>query len=171
MRSARMKSLGWADAAWAVGVGAAAVAAFFVFRTPEPARTGLFLLELLCERSPERAAAVARHLADPLELTFPPDEALEAERQLSHADVAAELDRLARFVPRCSFSLDDWSISDGARGSAWLEGMLEYSESQPSDLHGQRRPLRALFREVGGEQRLERVLLGPVERRLPEARP
>jgi hypothetical protein len=166
-----MKSLGWADAAWAVGIGAAAVAAFFVFRTPEPARTGLLLVDLLCERSPERAAAVARHLAEPLELTVPRDEALEAERELSHADVAAELDRLARFFPRCSFRLDDWSIRDAAAGSAWLEGVLEYSESQPGDLHGQRRPLRALFREVGGEQRLERVLLGPVERRLPEARP
>jgi hypothetical protein len=166
-----MKSLGWADAAWAVGISAAAVAAFFVFRTPEPARTALFLLDLLCERSPERNAAVARHLAEPLELTFPPDEVMEAERQLSHAEVATELDRLARSFPRCSFSLDDWSISDAAGSSAWLEGVLEYSESQPSDLHGQRRPLRALFREVGGEQRLERVLLGPVERRLPEARP
>jgi hypothetical protein len=166
-----MKSLGWADAAWAVGIGAAAVAAFFVFRTPEPARTALLLLDLLCERSPERSAAVARHLAEPLELTVPPDDALEAERQLSHADVATELDRLARFFPRCSFSLDDWSIRDAAGGSAWLEGVLEYSESQPGDLHGQQRPLRALFREVGGEQRLERVLLGPVERRLPEARP
>ena len=49
--------------------------------------------------------------------------------------------------------------------------MLEYSDSQPSDLHGRRRSLRALFREVGGEQRLERLVLGPVERRLPEARP
>jgi hypothetical protein len=166
-----MKSLGWADAAWAVGVSAAAVAAFFIFRTPEPARTGLMLVELICERSPERAAAVARHLAEPIELTFPPDDTLEAERQLSHADVAAELGRLDRTLPRCSFSLDDWTIRDAASGSAWLEGVLEYSESQPFDLHGQRRPLRALFREVGGEQRLERVLLGPVERRVPEARP
>lgn len=166
-----MKSLGWADAAWAAGIGAAAVAAFFAFRTPEPARTALLLLDRVCERSPERGAAIARHLAEPLELTFPPDEASQAERQLSHADVAIELDRLNRFFPSCSFRLDDWSISDAAGGAAWLEGTLEYSESQPSDLHGQRRPLRALFREVGGEQRLERVLLGPVERRLPEARP
>jgi hypothetical protein len=166
-----MKSLGWADAAWAVGIGAAAVVAFFVFRTPEPARTGLYLLDLVCERTPERRAAFSRHLAEPLEVRFPPDEALGAERELSHADVEAELDRLARFFPRCSFNLDDWSISDGAGSSAWLEGVLEYSESQPSDLHGQRRPLRALFRELGGEQRLERVLIGPVERRVPEARP
>jgi hypothetical protein len=166
-----MKSLGWADAAWAVGIVAAATAAFFVFRTPEPARTALLLLDQICERSPERSAAIAPHLAEPLEVTFPPDEALQAERQLSHADVANELDRLNRFFPSCSFRLDDWTISDAAGSAAWLEGVLEYSESQPSDLHGQRRPLRALFREVHGEQRLERVLLGPVERRLPEARP
>jgi len=166
-----MKSLGWADAAWAVGISAAAVAAFFIFRTPEPARTGLMLLDLVCERSPERADAVARHVADPLELTFPPDEVMEAERQLSRNDVAAELERLDRFFPRCSFSLDDWTIRDSTAGAAWLEGVLEYSESQPGDLHGRRRAFRALFRELGGEQRLERVLLGPVERRLPEARP
>lgn len=166
-----MKSLGRADAVWAAGISAAAVAAFFIFRTPEPARTGLLLVDLVCERSPERAAAVARHLAEPVELTFPPDETLEAERQLSHADVARELDRLDRTHPRCSFSLEDWTLRDAASGAAWLEGVLEYSESQPFDLHGQRRPLRALFREVGGEQRLERVLIGPVERRLPEARP
>jgi hypothetical protein len=166
-----MKSLGWADAAWAVGIGAAAVAAFVLFRTPEPARTGLSLVDLVCERTPERAAAIARHLAEPLELALPPDDALQAERQLSHAEVATELDRLDRLFPRCSFSLDDWTIRDAAGGSAWLEGVLEYSESQPSDLHGRRRPLRALVREVAGEQRLERVLLGPVERRLPEARP
>jgi hypothetical protein len=166
-----MKSLRWADAAWALGISAAAVAAFFIFRTPEPARTGLLLVDLVCERSPERAAAVAQHLAESLELALPPDDALEPERQLSHADVEAELDRLDTLFPRCSFSLDDWTIREAAGGSAWLEGVLEYSESQPSDLHGRRRPLRALFREVGGEQRLERVLLGPVERRLPEARP
>jgi hypothetical protein len=166
-----MKSLGWADAAWAVGVGAAAIGAFFVFRTPEPARTALLLVDLLCEHSPERAAAVARHVSNPVELQFPPDDVMEAERQLSHTDVAVELDRLDRFFPRCSFSLDDWTIRKASGGAAWLEGMLEYSDSQPGDLHGQRRPLSALFREVGGAQRLERVQLGPVERRLPEARP
>lgn len=166
-----MKSLGWADAAWAAGIAAAAVAAFFAFRTPEPARTALLLLDLVCERSPERAAAIAAHVADPLDLELPDDEVMEAERELSHGDLARELDRFDRFFPRCSFSLEDWEIRNGAAGSAWVEGVLEYSESQPSDLHGKRRLLRALFREVGGEQRLERVLLGPIERRLPEARP
>jgi hypothetical protein len=166
-----MKSLGWADAAWVAGIGAAAAAAFFAFRTPEPARTGLWLIDLVCERSPERAAAIAEHVAEPLELTLPPDDVMEPERELSHADIASELERLDRFLPRCSFGLDDWSLRDAPGGAAWLEGTLEYSDSQPGDLHGRRRPLRALFREVSGEQRLERVWLGPVERRLPEARP
>lgn len=166
-----MKSLGWADAAWAVGIAGAATLAYFAFRTPEPARTALLLLDLVCERSPERADAFARHVADPLELRLPEDEVAEAERQLSRDELAAEVERLDRHFPRCSFSLDDWEIRDGAAGSVWVEGVLEYSQSQPMDLHGTRRPLRALFREVGGEQRLERVLLGPVERRLPEARP
>ena len=107
-----MKSLGWADAAWAAGLGSAAVAAFFIFRTPEPARTGQLLLDLLCERSPERAAAIARHVADPVEMTFPADEVMEAERQLSRSDVAAELEQLDRYLPRCSFSLDEWTIRD-----------------------------------------------------------
>jgi hypothetical protein len=164
-----MKSVTWQDALWVLGVGGLAVAAYFFFRTPEPARTGLDLIALMCERSPDRAQAVARHVADPLELMAPDDGG--GERTLSHADIQAELGRLDLYFPGCSFSLSDWSIRPGARGTAWLEGALEYSESQPSDLHGQRRPLRALFRETAGEQRLERVVLGPVERRLPEARP
>jgi len=166
-----MKSLGWADAAWAVGITAATVAAFFIFRTPEPARTALSLLDLVCERSREREAAIARHVAEPLELRLPDDLATETERQLSRGEVAAELERLDLYLPRCSFSLEDWELRSAGAGSTWLEGVLEFSESQPSDLHGNRRPLRALFREVGGEQRLERVLLGTIERRLPEARP
>lgn len=166
-----MKSLGWADAVWAVGIAAAAVAAHFIFRTPEPARTGLDLLALVCHRSPERAAVLARHVAEPLELTFPPDDVAGSSRELSRDELASEIERLERFFPRCSFSLEDWTTRAAGPGSAWLEGVLEFSGSQPSDLHRQRRPLRALFREVRGEQRLTRVVLGPVERRLPEARP
>ncbi len=169
-----MKSFGWAEAAWAAGIGLGAIAAFFIFRTPEPARTGLSLVALVCERSPERAEAVARHVADPLRLTaagLDPTVADEEERRLSHAELAGELAQLDAFSPGCAFSLMDWSIRPGPSGTAWLEGMLESSDSQPSDLHAARRPLRALFRDVGGEQRLERVVLGSAERRLPEARP
>jgi hypothetical protein len=166
-----VKSFGWRDVAWAIGVSAAAVAAFFLFRTPEPARTGLELVALICSQTPERAAALERHVAEPLELVVPPEDALEGDRALSRAALAAELTRLDVFFPGCSFRLDDWTTRAGAPGTAWLEGMLEYSQSQPSDLHGQRRSLRALFRETDGVQRLERVVLGRVERHLPEARP
>jgi hypothetical protein len=164
-----MKSFGWLDALWGLGIGAAATAAYFFFRTPEPARTGLELIALVCERSPERAQAVARFVADPLALVLPEEEA-GGERTLSHTDIGAELERLDTFSRGCAFSLQDWSLRSGS-GGTWLEGTLEYSDSQPSDLHGQRRPLRALFRANGEGHRLSRVVLGPLERRLPEARP
>jgi hypothetical protein len=166
-----VKSFGWQDAAWAIGVSGAAIAAFFLFRTPEPARTGLELCALVCSRTPERAAALERHVAEPLELVVPPEDALEGDRELSRTALAAELTRLDVFFPGCSFRLEDWTTRAGAPGTAWLEGTLEYSDSEPSDLHRQRRSLRALFREAGGVQRLERVVLGRVERNLPEARP
>jgi hypothetical protein len=167
----RMSAFGWRDAAWAAGVAVAAVAAFFIFRTPEPARTGLDLVALVCTRSAERAAALERHVAEPLELVVPPEDALDEDRAMSRAALANELTRLDVFHPGCSFSLEDWAIRPGSPGTAWLEGTLEYSDSQPSDLHGQRRPLRALFRDAGEVWRLERVVLGRVERTLPEARP
>jgi hypothetical protein len=164
-------SFGWHDAVWAAGVAGAAVAAYFFFRTPEPARTGLDLVALVCTQSPERAAALERHVAEPLELVVPAEDALEGDREMSHAALAAELTRLDVFSPGCSFSLEDWTIGAGSAGTAWLDGTLVYSDSQPSDLHGQRRPLRALFGDAGGVWRLQRVLLGRIERRLPEARP
>jgi hypothetical protein len=164
-------SLGWQDALWAVGVAGAATAAFFIFRTPEPARTGLDLVALTCSRSPERIASLERHVADPLELVLPPEDALESNREMSHAALAAELTRLDMFFPGCSFSLEDWTIRPAAAGKAWLEGILTYSDSQPSDLHGQRRILRARFGEAAGVWRVERLVLGRVERSLPEARP
>jgi hypothetical protein len=162
---------GWHDAAWGVGVAVAAVAAFFIFRTPEPARTGLDLVALVCSRSPERAKAVEQHVAEPLQLIVPSEDALPVEGELSRASLVAELARLDAFVQGCSFSLEDWTIRPGSAGNAWLEGTLEYSNSQPSDLHGQRRPLRASFAEVAGVWRLERLVLGRAEKALPEARP
>ena len=187
-----MKSFGWADAAWALGIAAAAIGAWFFFRTPEPARTGLELIARVCAGRAARLEALERHVADPLELSAAPGGEPEGEHTLSHAELEARLDERAALAPGCEFELEDWSIRPGPRGSAWLEGDLVYSDSQPSDLHARRRPLRALFREVSagaragedgargtsqpetsGEkvQRLERVVLGPFERHLPEARP
>jgi hypothetical protein len=159
------------DALWAVAVGGVAAAAFFIFRTPEPARTGLDLIALVCSPTAERAAAVQRYVAEPLELALPPGDTSDAERTYTHAALMADLEQLDVYAPGCSYDLESWAIRAASPGAAWLEGTLEFSDSQPSDLHGQRRRLRALFREVGGEQRLERVILGPIERRLPEARP
>lgn len=175
--ASQMKNLDYRDAIWAAAVLAAATAAYFIFRTPEPARTGLDLLDLVCSPGAARAAAIEQHVADPLELSLPAEDLPRrdtgggAERELSRAEVAAELRTFDALARGCSFSLEDWQIRDAPGGAAWLEGTLSYSDSQPLDLHGSRRPLRALFREVRGEQRLERVVVGPLERRLPEARP
>jgi hypothetical protein len=170
-----MKSFGWADVAWALAIAAAALGAWFFFRTPEPARTGLDLIASVCARRSSRLEAVERHVADPLELSASPGAEPEGEHTLSHVELHARLDELSALAPDCAFELEDWSIRPGPSGSAWLEGELVYSDSQPSDLHARRRSLRALFREVNasGEklQRLERVVLGPFERHLPEARP
>jgi len=170
-----MKSFGWADVAWAVAIAAAGLGAWFFFRVPEPASTGLDLIASVCARRSSRVEAVERHVADTLELSAAPGGEPEGEHTLSHAQINARLDELVALVPGCAFELEDWAIRTGPAGSAWLEGDLVYSDSQPSDLHARRRPLRALFREVrlGGEkvQRLERVVLGPFERHVPEARP
>jgi len=166
-----MKSLGWQDAAWVVAIAAAVVGAYFFFRTPEPARTGLELVARVCARPAARSEVIERHVVDPLELSGAPGGEPSGEHSLSHAELAARLDELAALAPGCAFTLEDWAIRPGTRGAAWLEGELVYSDSQPSDLHARRRPVRALFREAGGVERLERVVLGPLERHLPEARP
>jgi hypothetical protein len=166
-----LKSLGWHDAVWAVAIAAVALGAYFFFRTPEPARTGLELVAQVCARPAARAEAIARHVADPLELSGAAGGELEGEHNLSHAELATRLAELDAFAPGCAFALEGWALRPGARGTVWLEGELVYSDSQPSDLHAGRRWVRALFREVGGVERLERVLLGPPERHLPEARP
>src|SRR5688572_33110823 len=111
-----MKSFGWFDVLWMLGIGAAMVAAYFIFRTPEPARTGLELVALVCERSPERAEAITRSVEDPLSLLLPEDEGGEA-RTLTHADIRAELQRLDAYFPGCAFSLEDWSLRPGAGGT------------------------------------------------------
>jgi len=166
-----MKALGWQDLLWAAGVGGAAVGAFFLFRTPEPARTGLTLLDAVCGKADERRSMIERHVAEPLELSLVDVSAEVDERQYSRQELGQELARLDTLWPACAFSLHDWRIRAHGKDAHWLEGELEYSDSQPSDLHGRRRPLRALFREVEGGYRLERVSLGSLERRLPEARP
>jgi hypothetical protein len=167
-----MKRFGWQDLVWALGVAAAAVAAFYVFRTPEPARTGLELVRVLCGSAEERRALLERHVVEPLEVrALDPSEELEAEREYSREELSRELTTLNAVWPSCTFSLRDWTVRAHTKGAQWLEGTLEYSASEASDLHRQRREVRALFREAEGQQRLERVILGELERSLPEARP
>lgn len=166
------KTFGWRDLAWAAGIVIAAVAAFFLFRTPEPARTGLTLVAAVCGDPAERRALIERHVARALDVRAA--DAItgsDGQRELSHSDLERELAKLDAMWPACTFSLKDWVIRPHTSAANWLEGSLEYSASEATDLHAQRRPLRALFREVGGEQRLERLLLGEPERHLPEARP
>jgi hypothetical protein len=144
-----------------------------VFRTPEPARTGLALLTLLCsERRPsERQRQLERGVASELEFELEADSGEVQVRSYTERELPDLLAEFNALRPRCEVSLRDWRVRDGAAGHSTLEGELEYSESQVGDLHAERRTLRAQFRSERGGVRLERIRLGPVERRLPEARP
>lgn len=166
-----MKAFGWQDVVWAVAATGGAVAVYFLLRTPEPARTGLALVAAVCGAPEERRELLVRHVAEPLDLDLGGPGDASGRGSHSHEQLAAELGQLDALIPECAFSLNDWRLRSASDGSEWLEGVLEYSDSQPSDLHGQRRALRASFRQVDGEWRVERVLLGRNERRLPEARP
>lgn len=167
-----MSRFGWPDLAWALGIAVAAVAAFFLFRTPEPARTGLELIRAVCGSPEERRGMLERHVMEPLDVrALDPSEELEGEREYSREELSRELATLNAAWPACTFSLRDWTLRAHTGGAQWLEGTLEYSASEATDLHRQQRELRALFREADGQQRLERVILGELERNLPEARP
>ena len=166
-----MKAFGWHELAWTIGVFGAALGSFMLFRTPEPARTGLELVAVACGSRAERAQWVGRHMAAPLAVNIAELSDTGGEQSYSPEGILLELEQLNAAWPQCAFSLHDWAIQPAANGSAWLEGSLEYSESQPSDLHGRRRAVRALFRDVADTPRLERLRVGPVERREPEARP
>lgn len=165
-----MKAFGRPELAWVLIVGGAAIGAFFVFRDPEPARTALELVAGVCGDASERRDLVERHVAEPLEVWWE-ESSGGGEREYTQSELGSELAELNAVWPACSFSLEDWRVRPHVRGASWVEGSLRYSASEASDLHAQRRALRALFREVNGEQRLERVVIGELERSLPEPRP
>ena len=144
-----------------------------VFRTPEPARTGLALLALVCnERRPnERQRQLEHGVANELEVEIEEDTGEVETRSYTQRELPEVLVEFNALRPRCEVSLRDWRVRERAVGHAVLEGELEYSESQVGDLHADRRAVRAQFRVEQGAVRLERIRLGPVERRLPEARP
>lgn len=156
-------------AAVLVGVGLGLT----VFRTPEPARTGLALLALVCsERRPnERQRLLEQGVAAELEVEVEEDTGEVEAHGYTQRELPDVLEEFSALHPRCEISLRDWRVRDGAAGHPALEGELEYSESQVGDLHADRRPLRAQFRVEAGSVRLERIRLGPIEHRLPEARP
>ena len=167
-----MSRFGWQDLVWALGIAGAAVAAFYLFRTPEPARTGLELVRAVCGSPEERRDLLERHVVDPLDVrALDPSEELEAEREYSRDELSRELTTLNAAWPSCTFTLQDWTLRPHTSGAQWLDGTLEYSASEATDLHRQRREVRALFRDVDGQPRLERVILGELERNLPEAGP
>lgn len=173
------------ESVWVLAVLGCAVIAYYACRTPEPARTALALASGLCSGSrAERQDLISAHVAPVLEIEV----AGEETRSLARRALAQQLDELRAHSRGCELSLRDWEVRSGTGGAAWVEGVIEYSASQPSDLHALRRRVRALFapasarsegrRGSDGRPRsdtqgpqLERVVLGRLERREPEARP
>lgn len=194
--SPRGRAFGWQELVWLTAVLGSAVFAYHACGTPEPARTALTLASALCEAAPrEREQLIAAHVAPVLEI----EDAEQGSdvRSWSRAELSAKLREMEELRRGCEVSLRDWEIRTPTRGAAWVEGILEYSASQPSDLHAVRRKVRASFShepdrheaarrrrsaepgrsaeghpsEEGRTLQLTRVELGPVLRHEPEARP
>jgi hypothetical protein len=163
----------WRLAAWAIGGVCALLLAYLALRTPEPARSALELVSLACEAAPaeERIQQIAPRLSESLELSTSDPVLSEVQGVLSREQAVGLLRAFLLQRPACNASLDDWRLRDGPRGLRWVEGMLRYSDSQPGDLHAERRAFRAAFREREGGQQLERLFLGAAEPYEPEARP
>jgi hypothetical protein len=156
---------------WAV-VPAALLLSVFALRTPEPARTAFALLAGVCNvRSPRtRELLLDSQVADRLTLQSEEQDPAWSRRELSRGDLLEQLQHFDRLHPSCQLELEVTAVH-GAEGAEWLEGKLQFSESQAGDLHAEGRSVRALFETVGGQRRLERLLLFAPERSLPEARP
>jgi hypothetical protein len=157
----------WAALAMALSIGALAV------RTPEPARSAFALVASVCsERSPqERRRQLAQHVAERLTLEIEDEEQVWPKQHLSPVELLARLEELDLAWPRCQLQLQVTGVRSAGDGSEWLEGELEFSDSQAGDLHAELRSVQAQFRTSGEGRRLEHVRLGAPERRLPEARP
>ena len=163
----------WRRAAGWAALAAALLLGFLAFRTPEPARTAFALLASVCsDRSPrERERQLGEHVAERLTLEIADDEQLWSKQHLSRADLLARLEELDLSQPHCQLELEVMGVRSAGDISEWLDGELEYSDSQAGDLHAELRSVQALFRGVGDRRRLEHLRLGAPERRLPEARP
>jgi hypothetical protein len=86
-------------------------------------------------------------------------------------ELVARAEELRFAYPRCTIAIVDARAAAPQQGSARLSGALEYSASEASDVHAQRRKFDAWFRESADGFVLERLRLGPQERPPPEARP
>lgn len=172
-----------------------AFGAMSFLRDPEPARTALELVDVACGASPaEQRRLLRKYIADPLEVEIDssgqdddePSALERAQAGLSprstrtndgsdftwtQAEVGVKLAELNAISPNCRLSLSNYDLHAASDGSQWLDGDLDYSASQPGDLHAERRRLRARFRQTGELMRLEWLQLGPIERHIPEARP
>ncbi|HKO92402.1 MAG TPA: hypothetical protein VJU61_14665 [Polyangiaceae bacterium] len=166
-----METRGWWHAALCGAVGGAvAFGAALFFREPEPARTALELVDVACGASAtERRRILTEHVEGALEVAL--DNTGNSEFTWTQDEVVLQLAQLDALSPHCQLSLHDYSVRRDGDGSEWLEGDLDFSASQFGDLHAERRRVRAQFRRSGDQVRLARLLLGPVERRVPEARP
>lgn len=187
------RAFGWQELVWLTAVLGGAVFAYHACQAPEPARTALTLASAVCDAAPrDREQLIAAHVAPVLEVE---DAEQGAEvRSWSRAELSAKLRELDVMRPSCEVSLRDWELRAPTRGAVWVEGVLDYSASQPSDLHALRRNVRALFSAPPAEHRatadergegprrdssrsseenlvLTRLELGPVQRHDPEARP
>jgi hypothetical protein len=186
----------WQLALWGAAGGVLAFGATLLFRDPEPARTALELVDVACGASPAaQRRLLEEHVADELRIEI--DDSGEDEGEPSaldrvqaglslrsartdddaseftwtQAELRQKLAELNALSPHCRLSLSNYSLHTAHDGSEWVHGELDYSASQPGDLHAERRRVRAQFRRSGDQVQLQRLLLGAVERRVPEARP
>jgi len=144
----------------------------FAFRTPEPVRTAFALVAGVCNARSQfvRDRLLDSYVAECPTLQVEDDEHVWSKRRLTRDELLEQLDQVVLWHPRCQLELEVTGVS-GAEGSEWLEGELQFSESQAGDLHAEWRSLIAHFETVGGRRKLARLMLFAPERSLPEARP
>jgi hypothetical protein len=176
MASAPHSALGWRELTWAGLAVLCAVVTYYACQTPEPTRTALELAAAACDTTPsQQRQLLERHVAPDVEIEIA-DRGVEIKSRDELARRLGELRGMRGRGFRCQIELRDVTLEPASGGGAWLEATLQWSDSQPSDLHARPRPLRALFRESKGSegdavQRLERARVGEAVRSEPEARP
>jgi hypothetical protein len=163
---------GWWRALPWVALPTLPLVGYFAFRTPEPARTAFALVEGVCNvRSPRaRDLLLDAYVAESPSVQVEDEDHTWSKRRLTRDELRAQLDQILVAHPRCQLELEVTGVR-GPEGSEWLEGELQFSESQAGDLHAEWRSVQVHFESVRGRRQLERVLLFAPERSLPEARP